>query len=225
MSISNTYHVSCNNYNPAEYLTNPNMLWFSDNDEKRIALEVSKGSRQAMRELYSLVAGCMSSACCRYLSDDDAKDVMQDAFLKIITNINSFQYKGKGSLKAWATRIAINQALDCIKQKRKQQQTVSRTDNADYFMDAIPDEHIDDIDTYEPDIYNIDSGILHKFIRSLPEGYRTVFNLYAIEGKSHREIAGMLNIKESSSASQYHRAKALLAKKIKNHLQKKQHIQ
>ena len=92
-------------------------------------------------------------------------------------------------------------------------------------MDAIPDEHIDDIDTYEPDIYNIDSGILHKFIRSLPEGYRTVFNLYAIEGKSHREIAGMLNIKESSSASQYHRAKALLAKKIKNHLQKKQHIQ
>ena len=71
------------------------------------------------------------------------------------------------------------------------------------------------------DLYDIDADQLHAFIRSLPNGYRTVFNLYAIDGKSHSEIAQLLGISESTSASQYHRAKVLLAKKITNYLSQK----
>ena len=71
------------------------------------------------------------------------------------------------------------------------------------------------------DLYDIDADQLHAFIRSLPDGYRTVFNLYAIDGKSHNEIAQLLGISESTSASQYHRAKVLLAKKITNYLSQK----
>ena len=76
------------------------MLWLADNDEKRIARGVAKGDKRAMRALYALVAGSMSSACRRYIpQDDDAQDVVQDAFLSIITHIGDFVYQGKGSPK------------------------------------------------------------------------------------------------------------------------------
>ena len=184
------------------------MLWLADNDEKRIARGVAKGDKRAMRALYALVAGSMSSACRRYITqDDDAQDVVQDAFLSIITHIGDFVYQGKGSLRAWATRIAVNQALNFL--KRQQQQPLLL--NEELLGDLVDDDS-------PPDLYAMDADRLHALIRSLPNGYRTVFNLYAIEGKSHREIAALLGIKENTSASQYHRAKAMLARQIKQYL-------
>ncbi|MGM9707649.1 MAG: RNA polymerase sigma factor [Prevotella sp.] len=184
------------------------MLWLADNDEKRIARGVAKGDKRAMRALYALVAGSMSSACRRYITqDDDAQDVVQDAFLSIITHISDFVYQGKGSLRAWATRIAVNQALNFL--KRQQQQPLLL--NEELLGDLADDDS-------PPDLYAMDADRLHALIRSLPDGYRTVFNLYAIEGKSHREIAALLGIKENTSASQYHRAKAMLARQIKQYL-------
>ena len=184
------------------------MLWLADNDEKRIARGVAKGDKRAMRALYALVAGSMSSACRRYIpQDDDAQDVVQDAFLSIITHIGDFVYQGKGSLRAWATRIAVNQALNFL--KRQQQQPLLL--NEELLGDLADDDS-------PPDLYAMDADRLHALIRSLPDGYRTVFILYAIEGKSHREIAALLGIKENTSASQYHRAKAMLARQIKQYL-------
>ena len=150
----------------------------------------------------------LPEACRRYITqDDDAQDVVQDAFLSIITHIGDFVYQGKGSLRAWATRIAVNQALNFL--KRQQQQPLLL--NEELLGDLADDDS-------PPDLYAMDADRLHALIRSLPDGYRTVFNLYAIEGKSHREIAALLGIKENTSASQYHRAKAMLARQIKQYL-------
>lgn len=194
------------------------MLWLADNDEKRISRGVAKGDKQAMRELYDLVAGCISSACCRYVAnDDDAKDVAQDTFLSIITHIGDFEYRGKGSLRAWATRIAINKAVNFMRKQDRQLLSVKEELLSDKSLNAVEVES----NLALQDLYDIDADQLHAFIRSLPDGYRTVFNLYAIDGKSHNEIAQLLGISESTSASQYHRAKVLLAKKITNYLSQK----
>ena len=194
------------------------MLWLADNDEKRISRGVAKGDKQAMRKLYDLVAGSISSACCRYVAnDDDAKDVAQDTFLSIITHIEDFEYRGKGSLRAWATRIAINKAVNFMRKQDKQLLSIKEELLSDKSLNAVEVES----NLALQDLYDIDSDQLHAFIRSLPDGYRTVFNLYAIDGKSHGEIAQLLGISESTSASQYHRAKVLLAKKITNYLSQK----
>ena len=194
------------------------MLWPADNDEKRIFRGVAKGDKQAMRELYDLVAGSISSACCRYVAnDDDAKDVAQDTFLSIITHIGDFEYRGKGSLRAWATRIAINKAVNFMRKQDRQLLSVKEELLSDKSLNAVEVES----NLALQDLYDIDADQLHAFIRSLPDGYRTVFNLYAIDGKSHSEIAQLLGISESTSASQYHRAKVLLAKKITNYLSQK----
>ena len=194
------------------------MLWLADNDEKRISRGVAKGDKQAMRELYDHVAGSISSACCRYVAnDDDAKDVAQDTFLSIITHIGDFEYRGKGSLRAWATRIAINKAVNFMRKQDKQLLSIKEELLSDKSLNAVEVES----NLALQDLYDIDADQLHAFIRSLPDGYRTVFNLYAIDGKSHGEIAQLLGISESTSASQYHRAKVLLAKKITNYLSQK----
>lgn len=194
------------------------MLWPADNDEKRISRGVAKGDKQAMRELYDLVAGSISSACCRYVAnDDDAKDVVQDTFLSIITHIGDFEYRGKGSLRAWAMRIAINKAVNFMRKQDRQLLSVKEELLSDKSLNAVEVES----NLALHDLYDIDADQLHAFIRSLPDGYRTVFNLYAIDGKSHGEIAQLLGISESTSASQYHRAKVLLAKKITNYLSQK----
>ena len=194
------------------------MLWLADNDEKRISRGVAKGDKQAMRKLYDLVAGSISSACCRYVAnDDDAKDVAQDTFLSIITHIGDFEYRGKGSLRAWATRIAINKAVNFMRKQDKQLLSIKEELLSDKSLNAVEVES----NLALQDLYDIAADQLHAFIRSLPDGYRTVFNLYAIDGKSHGEIAQLLGISESTSASQYHRAKVLLAKKITNYLSQK----
>lgn len=119
-------------------------------------------------------------------------------------SIDSFEYRGNGSLKAWITRIVVNESLKHIKQ------------NPDFKM--VADVEIPDVpNEEEPDLNEVSQVTIMKMIRSLPDGYRTVFNLYVFENKSHKEIAVLLGIAENSSASQFHRAKAMLAQKIKEY--------
>ena len=160
----------------------------------------------ASKALYGAYAGYLTGVCTRYLSDpDDVKDVLHDSFLKILDAMHSFEYRGQGSLKAWLTKIVVNQALRFIR------------DTYRHELVALSAE-TEAIETSEdPEITSISLEILHRMIRELPTGYRTVFNLYVFEDRSHKEIAEILNIKESSSASQFHRAKALLAARIKNY--------
>ena len=137
----------------------------------------------------------------RYAPDiASAKDVLQMSLIKILNSIN--QYKETGKLEAWMKRIVINTALTTFRKRKIQ-------------FESINGYEIDNATSIEPEVYG-QMGVeeLMKVIDSLPEGYREVFNLYAIEGYSHKEIGEILEMKESSSRSQLARARVLLKKKL-----------
>ncbi|MDY3848081.1 MAG: RNA polymerase sigma factor [Prevotella sp.] len=186
-----------------------------NDSEKQMAEGIRRGDNRAMRDFYATFGPQLTAVCSRYIAaDDDVKDVIQESLLSIISNINTFEYHEKGSLRAWSTRIVINHALGFLRKKKKETQI---------FADSgtIPDDTaFDSTSADPPDIHDIPADVITDMIRRLPDGYRAVFNLYVIEEKSHKEIAGLLGIKEDSSASQLHRAKALLAKQIKEYKSK-----
>ncbi len=167
--------------------------------------QVKEGNEQAMHTLYCRYIRYLSAVCSRYISsDEDVKDVLQNVFIKIFDSVDKFEYSGEGSVKGWITKILINESLKYLKKKDGLNFVELRENELD-----VPDE--------EPDTHAIPPEIIYSMIRGLPEGYRVVFNLFVIEGKSHKEIAALLGIKENSSASQLHRAKAILAEKIKKY--------
>ena len=187
---------------------------FGQHSEEDIAEGIRKGDNRAMRHFYAQYGGLLAATCSRYVNnEDDVKDLMQDAMVNIIQNIDSFTYKGKGSLRAWATRIVVNQALNFVKSQKR-------------FLDTFADKDLGNLslpDNEEPDISDVPADVIHQMISQLPDGYRTVFNLFAIEGKSHKEIAALLGIKTDTSASQFFRAKNILAKQIDNYKRNKTH--
>lgn len=187
---------------------------FGQHSEEDIAEGIRKGDNRAMRHFYAQYGDLLAATCSRYVNnEDDVKDLMQDAMVNIIQNIDSFTYKGKGSLRAWATRIVVNQALNFVKSQKR-------------FLDTFADKDLGNLslpDNEEPDISDVPADVIHQMISQLPDGYRTVFNLFAIEGKSHKEIAALLGIKADTSASQFFRAKNILAKQIDNYKRNKTH--
>lgn len=186
------------------------MLYSGNDPETTLLEQIRHGDKKAMKELYCHYSGYLNAVCSRYIAcDEDVRDVLQESFIKIFSSIDKFCYKGDGSLKAWMSKIAVNESLTLLNKKEKLAIVQYESD--------IPDT-IDDNDYDEgPDTGDIPVRAIQAMIRKLPTGYRTVFNLYVFEGKSHKEIAEMLNLKESSSASQLHRAKALLAKMIQEY--------
>lgn len=176
----------------------------TDNEQRLLSL-VQRGDDEAMRAVYSCYVRYLSAVCARYIpNDEDVKDVLQESFLRIFDGIGSFEYRGKGSLKGWLTKITVNEALKFIRRNDK----IEFVDISSH-QDIQPEE--------EPDIDSVPSSVIFQLIRELPDGYRTIFNLYVIENRSHKEIAALLGIKESTSASQLHRAKLLLATKIRQY--------
>jgi RNA polymerase sigma factor, sigma-70 family len=171
--------------------------------EDKLAELIRQNNPVAMRTLYNRYVRFLTAICSRYLdNEDDVSDVLQDAFIKIFSSIGNFVYLGNGSLKNWLAKITINETLRFIKLK-------GRLD----FV-SIDDEYLN-IENEEPEIDDVPLSVIQDMIRELPPGYRTIFNLYVFEEKSHKEIASILNIKESTSASQLHRAKAILADRIR----------
>lgn len=164
--------------------------------------------QRAMGILYQRYVGMLSSVCYRYVPNEyDAKDVLQNSFVKIFTAMPVFDYRGEQALKSWLVRVVVNEALNFLKERKKLQyveQDVTRMPQV-----AVEEEP-------EPDSEGISADELHRMVRSLPDGYRTVFNLYVFEGCSHKQIAEQLGVKEATSASQLYHAKRLLARKIKN---------
>ena len=155
----------------------------------------------ARKELYERYASAMLSLCTRYTGDkDEARDLLQDGFYKIFTKIGD--YSGTGSFEGWMKRIFITTALEQLRKKR--------------LLPIISEyeESIEDNDTSVFDKLSADD--LHRCVSELPDGFRTVFNLYAVEGYSHAEIAKMLQIKEVTSRSQFMRARQILQKNIQN---------
>lgn len=179
-----------------------------DNEQDIIGL-FRRGDASAMDRLYAQYADYLTGVCYRYIiNDDDLKDVLQESFIKIFTQIKSFEYRGRGSLVAWMSRIVVNESLQLLR-RQKNDPLVLDTELPD-----LPDE--------DPDTDNLTPEVLTRLLRKLPEGYRTVLNLYVIEGKSHKEIAELLHIKPDSSASQLHRAKNMFAQLIKDYKRSKE---
>lgn len=175
-------------------------------EEQALSEKCRQGNSLAQKELYEGYADRLFGLCLRYVSDRDvAFDVCQDGFLKIFQSMNKFEWKGNGSLRAWMERVMINEALQYL---RRNKQTIDRNVSIEDVGDVYDTPDTEDVE-------QIPEQVLLGFIGELPEGYRTVFNLFAIEGKSHKEIAELLHINEKSSASQYFRAKTTLAKRIK----------
>lgn len=148
----------------------------------------------------------MLAVCYRYTGDmDEAHDVLHDGFIKIFSN---FTFRGECSLATWMTRVMMTQAIDYLRRKQRFTQLV------------VSEERLPDV-IDEASVAESGSGlseeVLMKFVAELPDGCRTVFNLYVFEEKSHKEIARLLHIKEHSSTSQLFRAKYLLAKRIKEY--------
>lgn len=166
---------------------------------------VKQGDSMAMRTIYSTYVRYLTAICSRYIINcEDVKDVLQESFMKIFSEISSFEYRGKGSLKGWMAKITVNETLKFL-------QRHSRIE----FVEISEQNH--DLPVEDPDIDSLSTSVIFNLIRELPTGYRTIFNLYVIENKSHKEIASLLHIKESTSASQLHRAKSLLAAKIRQY--------
>lgn len=180
-------------------------------NEQELLQQIGNNEPAALRLIYTGYIRHLTAVCSRYIrNDEDVKDVLQESFLKIFASVGRFTYKGEGSLKAWMTKILVNEALKHINRSQR----IDFTELPDNFTDT-------DCGSGEPEICDIPASVIHELIRGLPDGYRIVFNLYAIEGKTHREIARLLGIAESTSASQFHRAKALLASRIKEFINRR----
>lgn len=179
-------------------------------DEQRLAELCRQQDNVARKVLYEQYAGQMMAVCLRYVCDRDiAQDLLHDGFLKIFGSFDKFVYRGKGSLKAWMSRVMVNLSIEYLRKN----DILSQTLTLEEIPDTIPE-------TTDEEVDGIPQKVLMAFINELPTGYRTVFNLYTFEEKSHKEIAAILGINEKSSASQLFRAKAVLAKKIKDNLRR-----
>lgn len=165
------------------------------------------GKRHAQSMLYSLYAPTMLGICMRYARNkSEAEDILQDGFVKIFTNLKTF--RGDGSFEGWLKRIMVNTAITHNKQSMKHQY---HTD-----IDAIEETLLVDEEENNNELANIKlpQETLINMIQNLPEGYRTVFNLYVFENYSHKEIADMMNISVNTSKSQLSKARRNLVSKI-----------
>ncbi len=160
-----------------------------------------KGDPRAQKALFEKFAAKMFAVCLRYMSNhDDAQDALQDGFVKVFSKLIDF--KNEGVLEGWIRRVIVNTCLDAIRKNAKTKFDVS-LDDVSYKLDYI-DTGMEHLEVEE----------LMKLIQSMPNGYRIVFNLYAIEGYTHKEIGERLGVNENTSKSQYLRARAFLRERL-----------
>lgn len=164
-----------------------------------------EGNRQMQEELYKRFSGKMYAVCLRYANNaDDAQDLLQEGFIKVYRNLHRF--RAEGSFEGWIRRVFVNSSIEHFRKKALQLSKVS-----DKEENTIEDTDSSALDQMaEKDIV--------RLIQELSPGYRTVFNLYVVEGYSHREIGDMLGISEGTSKSQLARARSILQKRVAQYL-------
>lgn len=171
-------------------------------DEQQLIAGCRRGERRAQKELYDLYSRKMMGVCLRYVNDrETARDLLQDGFVKVFTNIDT--YTGIGSFEGWLRRVFVNCVLEYLRR-------------SDVLREATGLDSVAELT--QPDssaISDLSAAELMRLVQELPAGFRTVFNLFAVEGYSHKEIGEMLDISESTSRSQFLRARQLLQRKIK----------
>ena len=179
-------------------------------DERELASRCARGDNEARRELYETYGSRLLALCRRYASDTaEAEDLMQDAFVKVFRVIGRFRWTRPGSLYSWMARVALNLAFDSTRKRRR------------LAREIVDIETLAEIPGDEPgyeEVAAVPLEVLQAMIAALPEGFRTVFNLYCIDELSHKEIAALLGIKEKSSAATLAKARTRLARKIRQFL-------
>ena len=165
--------------------------------EEAILKGCLKNDALAQRELYNKYSPKMLAVCYRFAHNrEDAEDMLQEGFIKVFLQIHTFE--NRGAFEGWIRRIVVHTCINILKKNKK-------------FNDSIDIIHATGVQVREESVPAIiQAKQVVECIRMLPIGYRTVLNLYAVEGYSHREISNMLDIEESTSRSQYTRAKAML---------------
>ena len=170
-------------------------------EEKQLIEQAVLNNRQAQHQLYTQFSPKMLGVCRQYIKDvHHAEDVMITAFMKVFTNLNKFEYKG--SFEGWIRRIMVHECIDFVRVKKN-------IFNYQEIETVIVSESENGI---EMDTFSVDD--IQLLIDSLPDGYRMIFNLYAIEGYKHHEIAKMLHISEGTSKSQLSHARKMLQNQI-----------
>jgi len=167
-----------------------------------------RGDRKAQESVYNLLAGKMFAICLRYCADyEEARDVLHDGFVTIFTKIG--QFHNEGSFEGWVRRIFVNHALERYRAITKLPVMEGVNENDLHF--AEPDE---DDDKDEWGAYQLTEAELLAMVDGLPQQYKVVFNLYVIDGLSHRDISEKLGISESTSRSNFLRARGILQKQV-----------
>lgn len=178
-------------------------------DELELSIRCNQGDREAYKELYEVYANLLMGVCLRYVGNVDiANDLLHDGFVKILTSIDTFRYRDRGSLRAWITRVMLNTILEYLR-KRKM---LNYVDDLEKFDERENDEELD--------IQSIPEEVIFRFITELPIVTRSVFNLYTFEDMTHAEIGKTLGIKETASRMRLSRARKELSDKINDYVNK-----
>lgn len=173
-------------------------------DELQLITGCKRGESWARKELYELHAPAMMSVCMRYVNDrETAKDLMQDGFVKVFTKIHT--YSGTGSFNGWMRRVFVTTALEYLRRN----DILRVTSDINEYDEAMESGDVSALE-------QLSVNEILACVAKLPNGYRTVFNLFVIEGYSHSEIADMLGINESTSRSQFIRARKILQKNVES---------
>ena len=175
----------------------------SDNDLIRGCIE---GERKMQEELYQRYASKMFGVCLRYAGNtEEGEDILQEGFIKVFKKIGSF--RGEGSFEGWVRRIFVNTAIEHFRRKTYLQPITEREE------ETVKGDYTSVLDTLaEKDIINL--------VQQLSPGYRTVFNMYVVEGYTHKQIGDILGISEGTSKSQLSRAKSILQDLVRKHIDK-----
>jgi RNA polymerase sigma factor (sigma-70 family) len=170
-------------------------------DIAKLIKEAKQGSAAAQKCLFDQFADKMLLMCCRYVKRrEDAEELLLDGFYKFFINLHSFTYQGEPALYAWLKRIMINECLMLLRKKN--------------VLTIVTESAADEIVLEEEALGNLSADEIFNLIVKLPVGYRTVFNLYVIEGMEHKEIAALIGISEGTSKSQLSKARVLLQKML-----------
>ncbi|WP_317126881.1 RNA polymerase sigma factor [Nonlabens xiamenensis] len=171
-------------------------------NEKKLLQKAMKGDRKAQKHLFEKHSPKMLSVCRQYVSPlETAEECMLNGFFKVFTKLDSFSHNG--SFEGWVRRIMVRECLDHLRKK-----------DPFRYKDEVDEEKVGTEES-EEDADNVPMDVLQECIDALPDGYKSVFVMYAVDGFKHREIAGMLNISENTSKTQFRKARLMLQGQIK----------
>lgn len=176
-------------------------------EDIELAKQCARGDDKARKELYMRYAGSLYALCLRYVGDRElARDLMHDGIMKVFDTIG--KYRPEGSLKSWVSRVTVNLVIDHIRKSHKFQ-TVSLEEK----QERLPEPE-------KEEMRLVPKEELMKMVTRLPETKRVIFNLFCVEGYSHKDIATMLGIKEKTSSSLLFKARMQLADEVKDYIRR-----